>query len=87
MKEKKDHILELLNMRVGENSIELVEENLGYLVLVNCKDAVIRHWSGPEIQIELTADCTITLSRIQVILENFLLSLVSIISMIPTFIK
>ena len=76
MSDKQDQILELLNMRVGETSIDVDESN-GYLVLVNCHNNMAQYWNGPQMQIEPTADCTITLSRIQVI--------VSIIKLFPIY--
>ncbi|KAK4319027.1 hypothetical protein Pmani_010006 [Petrolisthes manimaculis] len=66
IKEKREYIWQLLDMRVGGVGVE--EENQGgYLVLMRCEDPALSSlWTGDIIEIEPTADCTITLSRVQV---------------------
>ena len=60
-------------MRVGGIGLEHeTDEEGGYLVLMRCDecDALSNLWSGDVIKIEPTADCTITLSRVQVVFSG-----------------
>ncbi|XP_076046818.1 mitogen-activated protein kinase kinase kinase 4-like [Oratosquilla oratoria] len=68
IKEKRDYIWQLLDMRVGAGEEENWEEE-GYLVLMKgCESQNTEElWKGQTIVIEPTADCTITLSRVDVI--------------------
>ncbi|XP_063597420.1 mitogen-activated protein kinase kinase kinase 4-like isoform X1 [Penaeus indicus] len=69
IKDKKEYIWHLLDMRVGGIGIEHEsDEEGGYLVLMRCDggDSLHNLWTGDLIKIEPTADCTITLSRVQV---------------------
>lgn len=69
IKDKKEYIWHLLDMRVGGIGIEHEsDEEGGYLVLMRCDEGDSLHnlWTGDLIKIEPTADCTITLSRVQV---------------------
>ncbi|KAK7021049.1 hypothetical protein SK128_007163 [Halocaridina rubra] len=70
IKDKREYIWHLLDMRVGGLGLEheASEEEGGYMVLMKCDDCdnISRLWTGDVIKIEPTADCTITLSRIQV---------------------
>ncbi|MPC89263.1 hypothetical protein E2C01_084201 [Portunus trituberculatus] len=64
IKDKREYIWNLLDMRVGGMDQE-DDELGGYLVLMRCDNlASSCRWSGDVIEIEPTADCTITLSRI-----------------------
>lgn len=66
IKEKREYIWQLLDMRVGGLGLE-EEDQGGYLVLMRCEDPALSSlWAGDVIEIEPTADCTITLSRVQV---------------------
>ncbi|XP_063864103.1 mitogen-activated protein kinase kinase kinase 4-like isoform X1 [Scylla paramamosain] len=66
IKDKREYIWNLLDMRVG--GMDQDDDELGgYLVLMRCDNlASSCLWSGDVIEIEPTADCTITLSRIVV---------------------
>lgn len=70
IKERRGYIWQLLDMRVGGYSAgdSEVNEEGGYLILLKLDnhDKFSRLWKGDVIKIEPTADCTITLSRIQV---------------------
>ncbi|XP_064092041.1 mitogen-activated protein kinase kinase kinase 4-like [Macrobrachium nipponense] len=69
IKNKREYIWHLLDMRVGGIGLEHdADDEGGYLVLMRCDDSnsLSGLWSGDIIKIEPTADCTITLSRVQV---------------------
>ncbi|KAG0721552.1 Mitogen-activated protein kinase kinase kinase 4 [Chionoecetes opilio] len=67
IKDKREYIWHLLDMRVGGMEQEDGEQG-GYLVLMRCDNQAAASclWTGDVIEIEPTADCTITLSRIVV---------------------
>lgn len=66
IKDKREYIWHLLDMRVGGMDHEDGERG-GYLVLMRCDNRASSFlWTGNVIEIEPTADCTITLSRVVV---------------------
>lgn len=56
-------------MRYGDKGINHEEDDeSGYMILMKCDeyDNLSKLWTGDVIEIEPTADCTITLSRVLV---------------------
>ncbi|XP_069173757.1 mitogen-activated protein kinase kinase kinase 4 isoform X4 [Procambarus clarkii] len=71
IKDKREYIWHLLDMRVGGIGVEHEdgdERGYLYMVLIKCDeyDTLSKLWNGDIIEIEPTADCTITLSRVMV---------------------
>ncbi|XP_042228698.1 mitogen-activated protein kinase kinase kinase 4-like isoform X2 [Homarus americanus] len=69
IKDKREYIWHLLDMRVGGIGLEHEDDDGGgYMILMRCDeyDTLSKLWTGKVIEIEPTADCTITLSRVMV---------------------
>ncbi|XP_071530903.1 mitogen-activated protein kinase kinase kinase 4 [Panulirus ornatus] len=69
IKDKREYIWHLLDMRVGGIGMNHEEDDEGgYMILMRCDeyDNLSKLWAGDVIEIEPTADCTITLSRVLV---------------------
>ncbi|XP_069944090.1 mitogen-activated protein kinase kinase kinase 4-like [Cherax quadricarinatus] len=69
IKDKREYIWHLLDMRVGGIGVEHEDDDGGgYMILMRCDeyDILSKLWNGDVIEIEPTADCTITLSRVLV---------------------
>lgn len=69
LKEKREYIWHLLDVQVGGIGLDREEDDEGgYLILIRCDQWEVQSklWTGDVIEIESTADSTITLSRVLV---------------------
>ena len=71
MESNTEGILSLLQMKMGRssNSAEIFPPK--YLLLINKPEKFDVKWAGHSVEVQLTAECAITLSRIQVSVGKF----------------